>query len=484
MSVPDFLAAFNKAAFEEPVVIMGRVRRIRSSGKDLLFMDVVNEFEKVQVMISRKKCFYQTDSAAKWRLFRKLVKSGDHISVTGTGTTDRNGKATIHATQLPELVSPALEQIPEKIIDSKTKALDRHIDLLVNKESVDILRLRSEILKHMRGHFESKRFLEFQTPILARNAGGAVARPFVTQATGFEGKDMALRVAPELWLKRLVVGGVEKVFEIGPSFRNEGIDATHNPEFTSCEFYSAYSNLSDLIRETEELLHGLAQRSHELISNQLSSLPQVDVEKFAGPYKQLEFVPALEKAIGVRLPKLSSPDALPELLAVLKLQGIHLPGETPTSMPKLLDRLAALYIEPESFTQPLFITNHPVCMSPLAKSFVCPKTLQLVSARAELFVGGRELANMYEEENNPKEQERKLAAHRAMDRAVDNDGEAAPLDQSFVRALDYGLPPTGGWGCGIERLVMLFSGSERISDCLSFGTLRNVVGVSDTAGEH
>jgi lysyl-tRNA synthetase class 2 len=220
----------------------------------------------------------------------------------------------------------------------------------------------------------------------------------------------------------------------------------------------------------------------------------------------VEFIPALEEAIGIRFPKLTAEDgALPELLAILKLSGIEIPGEVPTSLPKLLDRLAATYLEPMSFTEPILLTHHPACMSPLAKSFLCPKTYQLVSARAELFIGGRELANMYEEENNPEEQKRKLAVHRSLvnkpdgtvgfaePAALDSDAadanaeiveveedewEASPLDQSYVKALDYGLPPTGGWGCGVERLVMLFSGANRISDCLSFGTIRNVVGLS------
>ncbi|KAG6020772.1 hypothetical protein E4U41_002729, partial [Claviceps citrina] len=329
-----------------------------------------------------------------------------------------------------------------------------------------------------------------------------------------------------LWLKRLVVGGVDRVFEIGPAFRNEGVDATHNPEFTMCEFYSAYTNLTDLVRQTEELLTGLAAHAQHLIATQLTSLPPIDLARFARPFRQVEFIPGLEQATGVRFPKLSSEDdALPELLAILKLAGITLPGEVPSSLPKLLDRLAALYLEPLSFKEPVLITHHPVCMSPLAKSFLCPRTYQLVSARAELFVSGRELANMYEEENDPDEQRRKLAAHRTLvnrpngeiafatdpppppgpedahtpnetqeqeqeeeddddDDDDDDEWETSPLDASYIKALDYALPPTGGWGCGVDRLVMLLSGANRISDCLSFGTLRNVVGLSAEERTH
>jgi len=545
-SVPEFSETFEGFADDE-VVLMGRVRSKRTAGQKLIFLDIVNEFQKTQVMLEKSQMTTgHYCRAHRFKLMKQLIQVGDHISVRGFPIRTKSGEPTLKATELPELISPAMEQIPDRLTDPKTKMQERHLDMLVNKDVTDVLRLRAEVLRFMREHFYSKRFLEFQTPILAENAGGAVARPFVTRATEFRNKDLALRVAPELWLKRLVVGGVDKVFEIGPSFRNEGIDATHNPEFTMCEFYSAYSNLADLIKETEELICGLAERSSELIKTQLTSLPPIDLDRFKRPFKQVEFLPGLEKALGFRFPKLSSEDALPELLAILKLSGISLPGEVPKSLPKLLDRLAAVYLEPMSFYEPVFITHHPSCMSPLSKSFLCPKTLQLVSARAELFIGGRELANMYEEENDPVEQKRKLVDHRnlvntpgggiavisqeedassspldtdapVMDdstfpppvdteppildnstlsppRGVDDpvddgrepssrletdaDGETSPLDQSFIKALDYALPPTGGWGCGVERLVMLFSGANRISDCLSFGSLRNVVGLT------
>lgn len=406
-----------------------------------------------------------------------------------------------------------MEQIPQSLTDSETKSQKRHLDMLANPAVADTIRLRSYIMQYIRDHFVKDDFLEVQTPILAQNAGGAVARPFTTRATEFADKELSLRVAPELWLKRLVIGGLNKVFEMGPAFRNEGIDATHNPEFTTCEFYSAYTNLDDLIRITEGLLRGLAAHVNEVIAAKNLAITPVDASRFA-VMERLEFVPALEKALGFSLPNLTGPDVLPELIAVLRLHGVAIPGDRfPASLPKLLDRLAAVHLEPRSFDRPVFITHHPACMSPLAKSFVCPTTRQLVSARAELFVDGRELANMYEEENDPGAQAQKLAAYRAMsmqgrkaagvdeaaegeesreaaeeaaaeeeedDAFEDEDGDGAPLDRSYIKAMEAGLPPTGGWGCGVERLVMLFSGAGRISDCLSFGTLNNVVGL--TAG--
>ncbi|KAJ3498422.1 hypothetical protein NLG97_g1129 [Lecanicillium saksenae] len=538
MAVSEFLESDENELSQPLINLVGRVRAKRVVGKNLVFLDIVNEFQKVQIVVNKSKCVEPqenicTHNSKKFDIFRALIQVGDHISVNGVRDRTPAGLLTLAAREIPELLSPTMEQIPEVLKDSKSKIQDRHVDMLVNKETVDVLRLRSEITKHMRDHLHSKRFLEFQTPILAENAGGAIARPFITRATEFKDKDLALRVAPELWLKRLVVGGVDRVFEIGPAFRNEGVDATHNPEFTMCEFYSAYSSLQDLIHETEELLTSLAKHTKKLIETQLTTLPPIDMAKFQRPFKQIEFVPALEEATGIRFPKLSAEDALPELLALMKLAGINIPGDIPTSLPRLLDRLAAMYIEPKSFEEPIFITKHPACMSPLAKSFLCPETYQLVSARAELFVGGRELANMYEEENDPKEQQRKLTSHRNLvnldngevginaseesqpaseaseqETAVQEDAEVemeelegeetdqevfnnhmkrpeeedewatSPLDRSYIKALDYGLPPTGGWGCGVERLVMLFSGATRISDCLSFGTIQNVVGLS------
>ncbi len=375
--------------------------------------------------------------------------------------------------------SPSLVPLPNRLSDDDTRIQNRHIDLLVNQTTADTLRLRAYIIRYMRDFFHAKGFLEFQTPILAENAGGAVARPFVTSSAEFPSKELALRIAPELWLKRLVVGGIEKVFELGPAFRNEGIDQSHNPEFTMCEFYDAYANLDDLIGRTEELLSGAAEFCQSLIASKLASLPAIDLSRYARLFRQVEFIPALEKELGFRLPDLAGENAHQELVSLIRENGTDAEGDLNVSLPKLLDRLASLYLEPYSDDAPLFITHHPVCMSPLSKSFTCPKTGQVVSARAELFINGRELANMYEEENDPAVQKQKFVEQaKYRDPSGNIDPEAMVVDEGYIQVLESGLPPTGGWGCGIERLVMLFSGTRRISDCLSFGNLRNVVGLS------
>lgn len=398
--------------------------------------------------------------------------------MTGQATRTEKGELTIQATRMPEVLTPGLVPLPVHLDNEEARMSQRHIDMLVNQSTLDTLRLRAHLIKFMRDFFHARDFLEFQTPILAQAAGGAVATPFTTVSTDASSKSLALRVAPELWLKRLVVGGVDKVFELGPSFRNEGIDQTHNPEFTTCEFYSAYANLGDLISLTEELIWRAAGYCRDIIPSKLESLPRVDMAKFKRPFRQMEFIPSIEAALGFSLPDLAAETALDDLLSVLQSNDINLPGDV-SSLPKLLDQLAATYIEPHSLQEPLFITNHPVCMSPLSKTFVCPKTGQTVSARAELFVDGKELANMYEEENDPFAQRQKFIDQaRARARELGEPVDDVVIDEGYVQALEAGLPPTGGWGCGIERLVMLFAGTRRISDCLSFGNLRNVVAVS------
>ena len=408
------------------------------------------------------------------------------LALKGKATRTSTGELTILATGLPELLSPSLVPLPFQVLDQSLRFHNRHIDLLTNRKSVDTLRLRSHIIKYIRDFLHARDFLEFQTPILAENAGGAVARPFVTGFEGTAGRPLAMRIAPELWLKRLVVGGVDKVFELGPSFRNEGIDQTHNPEFTTCEFYSAYASLPDLIRLTEELISGAAAHCQSLITTKLDSLAPIPPSEFSPPFQQLEFIPSLESALKFPLPDLESPGALESLISLLEENG-HAADKSST-LPKLLDDLAAEYIEPLSLTSPIFITHHPVCMSPLSKSFICPKTNQHVSARTELFIDGMELANMYEEENSPFAQREKFiqqaTRHRDPSLRLEvpvppaEEGDEVLIDESYVHALESGLPPTGGWGCGVERLVMLFAGTRRISDCLSFGNVRNVVGVS------
>jgi lysyl-tRNA synthetase class 2 len=345
---------------------------------------------------------------------------------------------------------------------------NRHVDLLINKRTADTLRARSHIIQQMRRFLLDLNFLEVQTPIIGDSAGGAIARPFTTVATEWSDKELTLRIAPEIWLKRLILGGMDRIFEIGPAFRNEGLDTTHNPEFTTCEFYQSFSSLEDLIGMTEQMILGLVDHVKLLRETTLHALPELSLGLGSVPFKRLQFIPAIEERLGEELPNLAADNAAERLVEIFIHHGISIPASQ--TLPRLLDKLCSIYIEPQC-DEPTFITHHPACMAPLAKSFIDPTTTQDVSARAELFIQQKEIANMYEEENSPFEQRSKFVQQA---RYKDDENKAF-LDESYLEALEWGLPPTGGWGCGIDRLCMLLTGSSRISDVLAFGSLKNVV---------
>ena len=249
----------------------------------------------------------------------------------------------------------------------------------------------------------------------------------------------------------------------------QGLDTSHNPEFTTCEFYRAYTGLEQLIAMTEELFSGLAGHLHRIIESRIITVapPAID---FKAPFNRLDFIPAIERAIEQPLPNLKDPDASKKVSNLLAHRGISHPDHA--TLPQMLDRLSTTYLDPQCIT-PTFIINHPECLSPLAKSFEHPTTGQLVAARAELFVESREIVNTYEEENSPVEQRKKFLeqlVYRAPSKVVDE-----TIDENYLEALEWGLPPTGGWGGGIERICMLFARTNRIGDVLSFGTLKNVV---------
>jgi lysyl-tRNA synthetase class 2 len=324
----------------------------------------------------------------------------------------------------------------------------------------------------VRTYFIQSGFLEVETPMFDVNAGGAIARPFETVANEVSNTPVRLRIAPELNLKRLIVGGQDKIFEIGRVFRNEGVDNTHNPEFSTCEFYEVGATLPVVVARTEQLVHGLHTAIESLRSTYFPTLAAPEGIDFAQPFGQLPFIPTIEQACGRKLPDLLSPNASKELLQLFDELQLTVPPN-PT-LPRLLDTLAEIYIEPLC-TNPTFITQHPEALSPLSKSYLDEATGQRVASRVELFIHGREYVNAYEEENSPFEQRRKFMQQRDFH----PEGEGA-IDESYLEALEWGMPPTGGWGCGLDRLVMLFASKKRIADVLPFGTLRNVVSISKT----
>ncbi|KAI9820102.1 MAG: hypothetical protein M1832_003809 [Thelocarpon impressellum] len=458
---------------EDVVTLRGRVLSSRVASSKLVFLDLVQDGRQVQALCNLGRLGEAGVAPADFQRFYHIARRGDIFSVTGTPHRTSRGELSITATKLPDLLAPCLLQLPPVLQDKSTRFRNRQVDLLVNPQAADVLRLRSHIVRGIQEFLFQRGFLEVETPILADSAGGAIARPFTTTATEFPEKSLALRVAPELWLKRLIIGGFDRIFEVGPSFRNEGLDPTHNPEFTTCEFYQAYVDIEGLISTSEALIFSLAERVAFIRDSDLLSLPEMTTV-FRPPFPRIDFIPAIEAAIKQPLPDLDSPDtAIPDLLALFHRLSLPLPS-TPT-LPRLLDKLSAQYLEPQC-QGPTFITNHPVVLSPLAKASPHPQLPQhRVAARVELFAHGRELLNAYEEENDPAQQRANMLEQRG--HAGDaTGGDRGAIDEGYIRALHYGLPPTGGCGCGVDRLVMLFSGASNIRDVLAFGNLRNVVG--------
>lgn len=397
--------------------------------------------------------------------------------------TSQGNTAKVNAVELPRLLAPCLHRFPVAQDPScdlpEDSELGRHEEMFTYPSLGRTLILRHKIIRHMRSFLHSNKFVEVQTPILAGSAGGASARPFETSATEFTQRKLSLRIAPELWLKRLVIAGLSRVYEIGPSFRNEGLDKTHNPEFTTCEFYSAYATLDDLIYMSEGML-GYLEKTLET-SHLPVTLQTSPPRRFPPRLSVIDFIPALNKLLEQDLPSLdlSNQD---KILEILKSKDIPVPGNP--SLPNMLDKLSSHYLEPQT-TAATWIINLPECMSPLSKSFTHPTAPnnQRVAARAELYVHQKELINCYEEENDPAVQRQKFihqqiyAANPAgspVDESKLSEADGMKIDEEYLRALEWGMPPTGGWGCGIDRLVMLFAGKERISDVLPFGNLRAV----------
>lgn len=466
----------------------GRVTSVRRSGKYLVFLEISDGGARLQVQFNLSKLPGVTREEFI-RAFQQ-IRRGDHIHARGE-RADMNrqevAQKQIVATSLPNVLTPCLHPLPvEQRLEhrdiSKESTTGRHVEMLTYPDFLTIMKARSIVVKSLRQKLDSDGFLEVQTPILSAGAGGATARPFLTSATEFPSRKLALRVAPELWLKRLAIGGVSRVFEMGPCFRNEGLDRTHNPEFMTCEFYAAYLDIDRLKRYTEQIFGAMASMIRD-ISAREGLLNRTLVKQWGTgdfkrdrPFKEICFFEGIKQSIGRPLPNLDSTSARDEILAIFEEQSV--PTPRPATLPRLLDKLSSQFLEPQC-QDPTWIINLPECLSPLSKSFVHPTipNEQKVAARAELFMKCKEVVNCYEEENSPVEQRRKFVDQQRYARDPDSnsvDDEAMEIDEDYINALEWGLPPTGGWGCGIDRLVMLVTGQERIGDVLSLGNLRAV----------
>ncbi|KAF3921525.1 hypothetical protein AA313_de0201002 [Arthrobotrys entomopaga] len=370
------------------------------------------------------------------------------------------------------------------------RAQSRHVDLIVNPFNISVLRARSWVINWMRNYLISHNFTEVSTPILAELSGGAAAKPFETSSRVLNARKLQLRIAPELWLKRLVIGGLERVFEIGPNFRNENADATHNPEFYSCEFYEAYADIETLKTRTTSMLSDILHQFEAARLHEFPGIRKVNERKcavdFKPPFREMDFIGTIQKEIGITLPVLDTPYATQDLLRIFDKKGIERPVNC--TLPGLLDFLSSKYIEPKCFF-PTFVTDIPACLSPLAKTSRRISDGQLVAHRAELYVNYKELANLYEEENSPFQQRAKFIEQNQYRTAVaQQNGKSLeqleqadqvlpemPVDESYIGALEWGLPPVGGWGIGLDRLLMILCGVDRIGGVMAFGGLKATV---------
>ncbi|XP_076012165.1 lysine--tRNA ligase isoform X1 [Genypterus blacodes] len=447
--------------------VSGRVHAKRASGAKLIFYDLRGESVKLQVMANSRS--YKSEEA--FVAINNKLRRGDIIGVCGNPGKTKKGELSIIPTEMT-LLSPCLHMLPHLhfgLKDKETRFRQRYLDLILNDYVRHKFITRSKIITYLRSFLDQQGFLEIETPMMNLIPGGAVARPFVTYHNELD-MNLYMRIAPELYHKMLVVGGIDRVYEIGRQFRNEGIDLTHNPEFTTCEFYMAYADYYDLMDITEKLLSGMVK--HITGGYKVSYHPdgpegQAYEIDFTPPFKRISMTHDLEKIMGVKFPPTDSYNSgetrkfFDELCAQ---KGVECPP--PRTTARLLDKLVGDFLE-VTCINPTFICDHPQIMSPLAKWHRTEKGL---TERFELFVMKKEVCNAYTELNDPFRQ-RELFEQQAMAKA-EGDDEAMGIDDTFCTALEYGLPPTAGWGMGIDRLTMFLTDSNNIKEVLLFPAMK------------
>jgi len=391
----------------------------------------------------------------------KDLDLGDHLGVSGPVMRTRTGQVTIEAHELT-ITSKGMKPLPEKfhgLRDMETRYRQRYLDLIANPEVMPVFAIRSKIIERIRAFFQSQGFLEVDTPILVPVAGGAHARPFVTHHNTLD-QHLYLRIATELYLKRLIIGGFDKVYELGRVFRNEGIDQDHNPEFTLLESYQAYADYNDIMTMVESLVSTVAMEV--LGTTQVQYGDQLI--DFSPPWKRVDFRQELKDLSGVDIDAYTDDESLKHRATELGLDIEPKDGRA-----KVIDKLFSSYVEPR-LTQPTFVLDYPVIMSPLAKAK--PDSPGYVE-RFEAFAAGMEIANSYTELNDPAVQRERFENQEAL-RLMLGDDETDRLDEDFLIALEYGMPPTGGLGIGIDRLVMLLAGQTSIRDIMLFPQMRTL----------
>eukprot|EP01133_Synstelium_polycarpum_P003477 gene3477-3967_t len=454
----DTLLAAGEKRPDTPIVVAGRVRSVRVSSNKLAFIDVMANNHTIQVMADLK----QYSNAEHYPVVVSTVRLGDIIEINGYPAKTKVGELSIIPKEII-LLTPCLRPIPNRLISKEQRYRKRHLDFMVNGQKIrGAFETRSRMISFLRRYLEERGFLEVDTPILSTNVGGANAKPFKTYSNSLD-LGLFMRISPELYLKQLVISGFDRVFEIGKQFRNEGIDLTHNPEFTTCELYQAYADYNTMMELTEDLISKMVFDAVGSYKVPLPSNNDVTID-FTPPFKRIHFIPKIEEFVGRKLPAdLVSYDCIPELLQICKESGVQC--SAPHTPSRILDTMAGHFLEPLC-TQPTFIIDHPRVMSPLAKLH---RSNPNYTERFELFVGGKELVNAYSELNDAADQRSRFMS-QSQDRQTGDD-EAQILDEGYCNAMEYGLPPTGGWGLGIDRLyhgVVVAIGNNPNGKCAKY----------------
>jgi len=439
-----------EALFEKEVVIAGRLVSRRIMGK-ASFAHLLDGDGKIQIYVRRDDI-----GEAEYMAFKQL-DIGDIIGVKGFVFTTQTGEVSVHAKEY-KLLAKSLLPLPEKfhgLQDTDLRYRQRYVDLIANPEVKEVFIKRSKIISKIREVLDKKGFIEVETPVLNTLAGGANARPFITHHNTLD-IDMYMRIATELHLKRCIVGGFEKVYEIGRQFRNEGMDTKHNPEFTTIELYQAYVDYHEMMRITEELYTAAAME----VNGSLDLTYQGQELHLQTPWERLTMVEAVKKYTGMDFDN----DPLPELIERGNKMGLDMAPTT--SWGNALYNIFDAFVE-EKLMGPVFITDYPVEVSPLAKRKPSDPRL---TERFEFFIFASEGGNAFSELNDPVDQRKRFEAQMAA--KAQGDEEAQPYDEDFCTALEYGMPPTGGLGIGIDRMVMFLTDSKSIRDVLLFPTMK------------
>ncbi len=459
----DIYELENKRDENRKFIVAGRVKFLRLMGK-AAFFKIEDESGMLQVYMSKN------DLGDKFNLLKKTLEVGDIVEVKGYPFVTKTGELSIHADDV-KILTKSIHPLPEKfhgLQDVETKYRQRYLDMIMNKETRDRFMLRSKIISLIREFFISKGFLEVETPMLHTIVGGANARPFMTHHNALD-IDMNLRIAPELFLKRLIVGGFEAVFELNRNFRNEGIDHTHNPEFTMIEFYWAYHTMEDLMKLTRELFDFLFEKL-----NLPKKLEYGDMIIDFDDWKTITYRDALIN-IG-KIPEEILED-IEKMKKYLKDAGVEI-EEHIDNKGKLWAELFDEFVE-DKLINPTFVTEFPIEISPLARR--SDKNPEFAE-RFELFIAGREIANGFNELNDPLDQYERFKAQ--LEAKKKGDEEGMDMDYDYIRALQYGMPPTAGEGIGIDRLVMLLTNSHSIKDVILFPTMKPKKEIKDKDDIH